>query len=107
MIASTAAEVIAAWNRRAVPQASAEQDALLERERRDAQSLASLLIKERRRFEFLHSTNCDAEGWEWGVARIRVNEYGECEYLWGVADHSDIDAAIAAAPQVSKGSGHD
>lgn len=66
----------------------------IQREQRDAQSLASLLKEERERFEFLHSTNCDAEGWEWGVARIHVNQYGEAEYLWGLSDHSDIDAEI-------------
>ncbi|HWW69681.1 MAG TPA: hypothetical protein VN089_07065 [Duganella sp.] len=70
---------------------------LLAREQRDAQSLASLLAKERARFEFLHSTNRDAEGWEWGVARVRVVD-GKVEYLWGASDHSDIDAIVAAHP---------
>lgn len=92
---------VAVWNTRraqpeATPQAVADAKRLLEREMRDAQTLASLLKQERERFEFLHSTNCDAEGWEWGVARIRVNQYGEVEYLWGLSDHSDIDAARQA-----------
>lgn len=74
-----------------------ERDAaLLEREMRDAQSLASLLRKERERFEFLHSTNKDAEGWEWGVARVRGGSDGRIEYLWGTSDHLDVDAAMAA-----------
>lgn len=46
------------------------------------------------RLHFLHSTNTDAEGWEWGVARVR-NVDGRVEYLWGLSDHSDIDAARA------------
>jgi hypothetical protein len=81
-----------------VPQEGDAVDAaaLLERERRDAQSLASLLAKERARFRFLHTSNRDADGWEWGVARIRISDNGQVEYLWGATDHSDIDAARAA-----------
>lgn len=47
------------------------------------------------RLAFLHSTNKDADGWEWGVVRLR-NVDGRVEYLWGLSDHSDIDAAIQA-----------
>jgi len=67
----------------------------LAREQRDAQGLASLLRRERQRFEFLHSSNTDADGWEWGVARVRLAESGRVEYLWGLSDHSDIDAAMS------------
>jgi len=80
----------------------------LKREIKECHSLLNLLIKGRRRFEFLHSTNVDAEGWEWGVARIRVNEFGEAEYLWGLSDHSDIDAAAQLAQSADKAEGdHD
>lgn len=59
----------------------------------------SVLLKQfEERFEFLHSTNKDADGWEWGVARVRISADGKIEYLWGASDHSDLDAAIAAAP---------
>jgi hypothetical protein len=75
-----------------------ELQALLEREQRDSQTLATMLRNERARFEFLHSTNKDADGWEWGVARVRVDAAGRIEYLWGVADHSDIDAAMGNVP---------
>jgi hypothetical protein len=46
----------------------------------------------------LHSTNKDAEGWEWGVARVRVNADSKIEYLWGASDHSDLDVAMLASP---------
>jgi len=68
----------------------------LVREIGDSEALAKLLAKERARFEFLHSTNRDASGWEWGVARVRRAEDGRIEYLWGASDHSDIDAARLA-----------
>lgn len=54
------------------------------------------------RLAFLHSTNKDAEGWEWGVVRIR-NVDGRIEYLWGLSDNSDIDAAIQAQAGDAKG----
>lgn len=49
------------------------------------------------RLSFLHGTNtdADADGWEWGVARVR-NVDGRVEYLWGASDHSDVDAAMSA-----------
>lgn len=86
-----------------VPAASVpDAGQLLAREQRDAQTLATLLRKERERFEFLHSTNCDADGWEWGVARVHRAADGRIEYLWGVSDHADIDAIIAAAAPPNK-----
>lgn len=90
-------EIKPVFERSPAMQPDSERDAaLLEREMRDAQSLASLLRKERERFEFLHSTNKDAEGWEWGVARVRGGSNGRIEYLWGASDHLDVDAAMAA-----------
>lgn len=74
----------------------------LKREIRDGNALLSLLAKSLRRFEFLHSTNKDVDGWEWGVARVRVAAGGHVEYLWGLSDHSDIDSAIVAQMAASE-----
>ena len=77
----------------------------LMREIGDSEALARLLAKERARFEFLHSTNSDAAGWEWGVARVRRAADGRIEYLWGLSDHSDIDAAAQLAQSADKAEG--
>lgn len=47
------------------------------------------------RMAFLHSPNRDAEGYEWGVAKVRFGSDGQPEsFLWGASDHSDLDAAM-------------
>lgn len=49
--------------------------------------------KDAARLKWLHGTNEDANGYEYGVAKMR---YVECktEWLWCLSDHSDIDAAM-------------
>lgn len=54
------------------------------------------------RLAFLHSTNKDADGWEYFVARVRWVD-GKPELLWALSDHSDIDAAMAASTTTEKG----
>jgi hypothetical protein len=52
------------------------------------------------RMAFLHSTNKDADGYEYGVAKVKFSPSGQIEsFLWALSDHSDIDAAIRATPQ--------
>lgn len=77
----------------------------LQREIADSDSMASLLARERARFEFLHSNNKDADGWEWGVAKVRFDNSGKVEFLWGLSDHSDIDALIPTGPTATSGGG--
>ena len=49
------------------------------------------------RIAFLHSTNKDADGYEFGIAKVKFDATGKIEsFLWGLGDNSDIDAAIAA-----------
>lgn len=52
-------------------------------------------VSDAARLAFLHSTNRDADGFEYGVARVRWND-GEIEFYWTLSDHSDIDALIQA-----------
>lgn len=50
------------------------------------------------RFAFLHSTNKDAEGYEYGVCKVKHDAAGQIDsFLWCVSDHSDIDAARASS----------
>jgi hypothetical protein len=49
------------------------------------------------RMAFLHSTNKDADGYEFGIAKVKFDAAGKIEsFLWGLGDSSDLDAAIAA-----------
>lgn len=49
------------------------------------------------RIAFLHSTNKDADGYEFGIAKVKFDASGKIEsFLWGLGDNSDLDAAIAA-----------
>ena len=61
-----------------------------------AELRAALALHEAR-FRFLHSINEDAEGYEWGVCRVKMVGGSPVSVLWGVSDHSDIDAAMRAA----------
>ena len=50
------------------------------------------------RLAFLHSTNKDAEGYEYGVARVRFDAEGRrSSCLWTFSDHSDLDALMKAS----------
>lgn len=53
-----------------------------------------------RRLRWLHAPNKDAEGWEYGVARVKFNEHGQviAGPEWTRSDHSDIDALMAESP---------
>lgn len=89
----------AAWNRRAVPQASAEQDA---QDKIDAE-----------RYRYLRDTETlETAVWEALEGSGSVNDNGSLDHA-GYCSGFDraIDAAIATktatAPQMSKGSGHD
>lgn len=58
-----------------------------------------------KRMEFLHSAaSVDADGYEWGVFRVKWANGRVVDVQRVRADHSDLDAAIAghgaAAPQV-------
>ncbi|MFZ3286618.1 MAG: hypothetical protein WA191_07180 [Telluria sp.] len=57
------------------------------------------------RLAFLHSANKDAEGFEYGVARVRWDAAGKVEFYWALSDHSDIDAARLSSPQAPKQEG--
>lgn len=49
------------------------------------------------RIAFLHSTNKDADGYEFGIAKVKFDAAGKIEsFLWGLGDNSDLDAAIAS-----------
>ena len=49
------------------------------------------------RIAFLHSTNKDADGYEFGIAKVKFDAAGKIEsFLWGLGDNSDLDAAIDA-----------
>jgi hypothetical protein len=49
----------------------------------------------RKRMEFLHSAeSVDAEGYEWGVFRVKWENGRAVDVQHVRADHSDIDAAI-------------
>ena len=50
---------------------------------RDAERLAAL-----------HTSLVDSDGYEWGVARVKWKSGKPESVLWGLSDHSDLDAAI-------------
>ena len=57
--------------------------------------LAERLHKMEERMHFLHTPNKDADGWEWGVCKVKFGDDGQVKAaLWGAQDHSDIDAAL-------------
>lgn len=48
------------------------------------------------RMTFLHSINKDADGYEYGIAKVKFSPSGQIEsFLWSLSDNSDLDAAIA------------
>lgn len=54
--------------------------------------------KDAERMKFLHSVNKDKLDWEWGVARVRFDKFGQVEaFNWGLSDSSDLDKAIDIA----------
>ena len=62
-----------------------------------AKDLANLCVEHERRFEFLHSTNMDASGYEWGIYRVKWDSGRAADVLQTLSDLSDLDAAIARA----------
>lgn len=50
-------------------------------------------VTDAERLAFLHSSNQDPEGYEYGVCRVKVTD-GNVSCLWTASDHSDIDAII-------------
>jgi len=50
-------------------------------------------VTDAERLAFLHGSNQDPEGYEYGVCRVKVTD-GSVSYLWTASDHSDIDAII-------------
>lgn len=46
------------------------------------------------RLNFLHTTNCDSEGYEWGVARIKFENGRAVSTLWTNSDSSDLDKVM-------------
>jgi len=55
----------------------------------------SLTYSDSDRLNFLHTINCDTDGYAWGVARVKNNEAGQpMSVLWGLSDCSDLDAVM-------------
>lgn len=72
--------------------AAQEEHAKLETEVRE-------LKRYKARMDWLHAgggeTDRDAEGYEWGVARVKFNVYGQpVSVLWTDSDHRDLDAEM-------------
>ena len=66
--------------------------------------LAERLHKMEERMHFLHTPNKDAEGWEWGVCKVKFGDDGQVKAaLWGAQDHSDIDVALTTQHAQTKG----
>lgn len=65
---------------------------------------SDLRKKAEERLAFLHSTNKDADGYEYGVCKVKHSAAGNIEsFLWCLSDHSDVDAAIASTTPPTKG----
>ena len=64
--------------------------------RADLLDRIKVLERWRRRLEWLHEgCDKDAEGYEWGVARVKFDEHGKvASFLWTDSDHKDLDAEI-------------
>jgi len=56
-------------------------------------AVADLCQKYERWLGFLHKPNKDAEGFEWGIARVKFED-GKTIALWTNQDHSDLDVEI-------------
>jgi hypothetical protein len=63
-----------------------------------------LAHKDSLRLKWLHTCNVpgqavqDAEGWEWGVAKLKFDKHGQMlDAQWGLSDSSDIDALMGTA----------
>ncbi|QNK65880.1 hypothetical protein [Variovorax sp. PAMC26660] len=55
------------------------------------------------RLAWLHTANKDAEGYEYGVCKVKYDEAGKLvSCLWTAGDSSDVDAAMSAADRPSK-----
>jgi len=55
------------------------------------------VITDTDRLNFLHRTNKDDSGFEYGVCRVRfASTFAAPECYWTASDHSDIDALIRA-----------
>lgn len=57
------------------------------------------LRKYKARMDWLHAgggeDDRDAEGYEWGVARVKFNAHGQpASVLWTSSDHHDLDAEM-------------
>ena len=51
------------------------------------------------RLNWLHTgggqTDCDPEGYEWGVARVKFDAHGQVtSVLWTDSDHKDVEAEM-------------
>lgn len=47
------------------------------------------------RLKWLHSNNKDADGYEYGVMKVKYDEHGHLvSAFWTASDHSDIDPLI-------------
>ena len=71
-----------------------------------ARSELQELLRFKERLEWLHQGggkhDCDAEGYEWGVARLKFNEHGQfVNALWTNSDHRDLDAEMARSRKAS------
>lgn len=59
------------------------------------QAMAAVIDKNDARWKFLHTTNKDAQGFEWAVMRVKW-ENGRISEAWHTnSDLSDMDAEIA------------
>ncbi|MBF0098697.1 MAG: hypothetical protein HQM05_15335 [Magnetococcales bacterium] len=63
------------------------------------------LRKYRARMDWLHTGGADrdAEGYEWGVARVKFNAHGQpVSVLWTDSDHRDLDAEMERTKSQNK-----
>jgi hypothetical protein len=53
------------------------------------------------RLAFLHTHNRDAEGYEYGICKVKFDAFGQLASgpFWTASDHSDIDARITLTQQ--------
>lgn len=58
------------------------------------QAMKKVIDQNDARWQFLHATNKDAEGFEWCVLRVKWENGRICEALHTYSNMADLDAAI-------------
>ena len=80
------------------------REAEIDRDNADSFSkgIAYVCGEHERRFSFLHRTNLDKAGYEWGVYRVKWVDGRAVDVLQTNSDLSDLDAAIEADQEGAK-----